>query len=73
MIRYNIEELKLYYNKYDDEYVDEDYIENVDILEETLSNIIDSHYINNGIYHIFPILSGTTAVCFVGSFLIGVC
>jgi len=73
MIRYNIEELKLYYNKYDDEYVDEDYLENVDILEETLSNIIDSHYINNEIYHIFPILSGTIAICFIGSLLIGVC
>jgi len=72
MIRYSIEELKYYYNKYDnhEEDYDEDYVESVDILEKTLSDIIDTHYINNEIYHIFPVLSGTIVSCFIfGLFL----
>jgi hypothetical protein len=49
---------------------DEDYIENVDILENSLSDIIDTDYINNEIYHIFPVLSGTIVSCVIfGLFL----
>jgi len=73
MIRYSIEELRYYYNKYDNYDYDDDYIENVDFLEDTLSDIIDLHYINNEIYHIFPVLSGTIAACFIFGFFLCVC
>lgn len=61
MIEYSIEELKYYYNKYDNDDV------KINKLENTLSNIIDYDYTHNNIYHIFPVV-----VCsFITSLVIG--
>jgi hypothetical protein len=66
MIEYSIEELKHYYNKYD-EYDNDDAIRmNVNYLEKELSNIIDHDYTHNNIYHIFPIF----ACIFIGNLII---
>lgn len=67
MIEYSIEELKYYYNKYDNDNVKKDEMNEIDKLENTLSNIIDYDYTHNNIYHIFPVV-----VCsFITSLLIG--
>jgi hypothetical protein len=71
MIRYSVEELRYYYNKYDN--YDDDYVESVNFLEDTLSDIIDSQYINNEIYHIFPVLSGTIVASFIFGLFLCVC
>ena len=65
MIEYSIEELKDYYNKYN-EYDNND-IKKIAInnLEETLSNIIDYDYTHNNIYHIFPIVVSTYIICLI--------
>ena len=65
MIEYSIEELKDYYNKYN-EYDNND-IKKIAInnLEETLSNIIDYDYTHNNIYHIFPIVVYTFITCLI--------
>ena len=65
MIEYSIEELKYYYNTYDD--VKKDEKDEIDELENTLSNIIDYDYTHNNIYHIFPVVTCS----FITSLLIG--
>jgi hypothetical protein len=64
MIEYCIDELKYYYNKYDEgnscdscnsrDIHDSDDAANINYIEETVSNIIDDDYTHNNIYHIFP-------------------
>lgn len=65
MIEYSIEELKDYYNKYNE--YDNNNIKKIAInnLEETLSNIIDYDYTHNNIYHIFPIVVSTFITCLI--------
>ena len=53
MIEYCIDELKYYYNKYD-EHIYSDDAANINYIEEAVSNIIDEDYTHNNIYHIFP-------------------
>lgn len=60
MIEYSVGDLKYYYSKYEcdggdgDANYTKDDVENISHLEDTLSNAIDSDYINNNVYHIFP-------------------
>lgn len=56
MLEYSIDDLKYYYSHYADVGIDtdSDYIEKVHLLEERLSDMIDSEYTQNSIYHLFP-------------------
>lgn len=54
MIEYSIEELKYYYNKYDDDINIYD-VELIKKIEDTYSNLTDDEHVNNNIYHIFPV------------------
>ena len=81
MIEYSIRDLKYYYNKYDndDMFVNNDinndnpYKNNEELinrLEDALSDLTDYEYINNNIYHIFPVFIFTIAANFlVSSFI----
>ena len=53
MIEYSIQDLKYYYNKYDDDVNIYD-VELIKKLEDAYSNLTDDEYVNNNIYHIFP-------------------
>jgi len=73
MIEYSIEELKYYYNnyqegtyQYDKEYVDSNR-RSVEYLENTLTDLIDNDYIENSIYHVFPIFVCAVAASFFTS------
>ena len=71
MIEYSIRDLKYYYNNYDNN--DEVYNDNdndniykndeelINKLEDALSDLTDNEYINNNIYHIFPMFVFTIA------------
>ena len=67
MIEYSIRDLKYYYNKYDNNdkvYNDNPYKNNEELinkLEDALSDLTDNEYINNNIYHIFPVFVFTIA------------
>jgi hypothetical protein len=74
MIEYSIEELKYYYNnyqegtyQYDKEYVDSNSRDSVEYLENTLTDLIDNDYIENSIYHVFPIFVCAVAASFFTS------
>ena len=74
MIEYSIEELKYYYNNYqegtyqnDKEYVDSNSRDSVEYLENTLTDLIDNDYIENSIYHVFPIFVCAVAASFFTS------
>jgi hypothetical protein len=56
MLEYSIDDLKYYYSHYADAGADtdSDYIEKVHLLEDRLSDMIDSEYTQNSIYHLFP-------------------
>lgn len=60
MLEYSIDDLKYYYSHYADGGADTDtdtdpeYIEKVLLLEDRLSDMIDSEYTQNSIYHLFP-------------------
>jgi len=58
MLEYSIDDLKYYYSHYadaDDKSDDKsDYIEKVHLLEDRLSDMIDTEYTQNSIYHLFP-------------------
>lgn len=56
MLEYSIDDLKYYYSHYADGCADADpeYIEKVLLLEDRLSDMIDSEYTQNSIYHLFP-------------------
>jgi hypothetical protein len=67
MIEYSIKDLKYYYNKYDndDTYINDDIYndnfyknneESINKLEDALSDLTDYEYINNNIYHLFPVV-----------------
>ena len=58
MIEYSVQDLKYYYNKYDEN------------LEDVYSNLTDDEYINNNIYHIFPAFVITIATNFILSIFI---
>ena len=73
MIEYSIEELKYYYNnnqegsyQYDKEYVDSNR-RDIEYLENTLTDLIDNDYIENSIYHVFPIFVCAVATSFFTS------
>jgi hypothetical protein len=73
MIEYSIEELKYYYNnyqedtyQYDKEYIDSSR-DSVEYLENTLTDLIDNDYIENSIYHVFPIFVCAVAASFFTS------
>jgi hypothetical protein len=73
MIEYSIEELKYYYNnyqegsyQYDKEYVDSNR-RDIEYLENTLTDLIDNDYIENSIYHVFPIFVCAVATSFFAS------
>ena len=78
MIEYSIRDLKYYYNKYDNNdkvYNDNDnpYKNNEELinkLEDALSDLTDNEYINNNIYHIFPVFVFTIATNFLVSLFI---
>ena len=66
MIEYSIRDLKYYYNNYDnkDAYNDNIYKNDEELinkLEDALSDLTDNEYINNNIYHIFPVFVFTIA------------
>ena len=73
MIEYSIKDLKYYYNKYDnnDILTDDDDIYNynfyknneelINKLEDAFSDLTDYEYINNNIYHMFPMFVFTIA------------
>ena len=74
MIEYSIEELKYYYNNYnedayhiDKEDIDIDRHDSITYLEDTLTDMIDNEYIENNIYHIFPIFVCAVATSFFAS------
>jgi|UniRef100_A0A6C0I943 hypothetical protein len=73
MIEYSIEELKYYYNNYqEDTYQnDKEYIDSnrhgIEYLEDTLTDLIDNDYTGNNIYHIFPIFVCAVATSFFAS------
>ena len=76
MIEYSIEELKYYYNnnqegsyQYDKEYVDSNKLrsDSIEYLENTLTDLIDNDYIENSIYHVFPIFVCAVAASFFTS------
>jgi hypothetical protein len=83
MIEYSIEELKYYYHnnkdcdaatsdttntyQYDKEYVDSNSRDSVEYLENTLTDLIDNDYIENSIYHVFPIFVCAIAASFFTS------
>jgi hypothetical protein len=54
MLEYSIDDLKYYYSHYADGCADPEYIEKVLLLEDRLSDMIDSEYTQNSIYHLFP-------------------
>ena len=57
MLEYSIDDLKYYYSHYADESkcdTDPEYIVKVLLLEDRLSDMIDSEYTQNSIYHLFP-------------------
>ena len=67
MIEYSIQDLKYYYNKYDnvDTHINDDINndnfyknneESINKLEDALSDITDYEHVNNNIYHIFPMV-----------------
>jgi len=64
MIEYCIGDLKYYYNKYDDDINIYD-VELIKKIEDTYSNLTDDEYVNNNIYHIFPVF-----VCAIATNLI---
>jgi hypothetical protein len=82
MIEYSIKDLKYYYNKYDSDDIlanDDDiynynfYKNNEELiikLEDAFSDLIDYEYINNNIYHMFPIFVFTIAANFLVSTII---
>jgi hypothetical protein len=53
MIEYSVQDLKYYYNKYDEDVNIYD-VELIRKLEDVYSNLTDDEYVNNNIYHIFP-------------------
>ena len=65
MIEYSIEELKYYYNNPDKEDIDR--YDSITYLEDTLTDMIDNEYIQNNIYHIFPIFVCAVATSFFAS------
>lgn len=67
MIEYSIEELKYYYNNPDKEDIDIDRRDSIEYLEDTLTDQIDNDYIENNIYHIFPIFVCAVATSFFAS------
>ena len=67
MIEYSIEELKYYYNNPDKEDIDIDRHDSITYLEDTLTDMIDNEYIENNIYHIFPIFVCAVATSFFAS------
>lgn len=67
MIEYSIEELKYYYNNPDKEDIDIDRRDSIEYLEDTLTDQIDNNYIENNIYHIFPIFVCAVATSFFAS------
>ena len=73
MIEYSIEELKYYYNNPDKEDIDidirdsRDRHDSITYLEDTLTDMIDNEYIENNIYHIFPIFVCVVATSFFAS------
>ena len=69
MIEYSTEDLKYYYNKYDDDINIYD-VELIKELEDAYSNQIDDEYINNNIYHIFPVFIISIATNFILSIFI---
>lgn len=75
MIEYSIADLKYYYSNYDNataiaEYTADD-VENIQFLEDKLSDMIDDEYTQNSIYHIFPGVA-TFAFLTLSSLLLGV-
>lgn len=70
MIEYSIEELKYYYNNPDKEDIDidsRDRHDSIEYLEDTLTDQMDNDYIENNIYHIFPIFVCAVATSFFAS------
>ena len=70
MLEYSIDDLKYYYSHYADVGIDtnSDYIEKVHLLEERLSDMIDSEYTQNSIYHLFPCV----AIFVISTLLLGI-
>jgi hypothetical protein len=69
MIEYSIQDLKYYYNKYDEDVNTYD-VELIRNLEDVYSNLTDDEYVNNNIYHIFPVFVVTIATNFILSIFI---
>lgn len=69
MIEYSIQDLKYYYNKYDDDVNIYD-VELIKKLEDAYSNLTDDEYVNNNIYHIFPAFVITIATNLILSIFI---
>jgi hypothetical protein len=69
IIEYSIGELKKYYRDATPTDYTQDDLENIRLLEDRLSDLIDTEYTENSIiYHIFP----TVALFAVSTFLLGV-
>ena len=69
MIEYSIQDLKYYYNKYDEDVNIYD-VELIKKLEDAYSNLTDDEYVNNNIYHIFPVFVATIATNLILSIFI---
>jgi hypothetical protein len=69
MIEYSVQDLKYYYNKYDEDVNTYD-VELIRNLEDVYSNLTDDEYVNNNIYHIFPVFVVTIATNFILSIFI---
>lgn len=77
IIEYSIGELKRYYSDSEDtqvDYTQVDYtqgdLDNICLLEDRLSELIDTEYTQNSIYHIFPVITiFAISSLFLGVFL----
>ena len=72
IIEYSIGELKRYYRDSEDTQVDytQGDLDNICLLEDRLSELIDTEYTQNSIYHIFPVITiFAISSLFLGFFL----
>lgn len=72
IIEYSIGELKRYYSDSEDTQVDytQGDLDNICLLEDRLSELIDTEYTQNSIYHIFPVITiFAISSLFLGVFL----
>uniref|UniRef100_A0A6C0LI94 Uncharacterized protein n=1 Tax=viral metagenome TaxID=1070528 RepID=A0A6C0LI94_9ZZZZ len=72
IIEYSIGELKRYYRDSEDTQVDytQGDLDNICLLEDRLSELIDTEYTQNSIYHIFPVITiFAISSLFLGVFL----